>query len=118
MFAEIELVEKFGMGRFGGSFVSESLVSVLEEVRVAFNDARRDPAFSQALAVLMQDFAGRETPLRHAERLSRQLGRNIYLKREDLLHVGAHKTNSTLGQLLPAKRMGKTRIIDCYIICR
>ncbi|QRI93349.1 tryptophan synthase subunit beta [Delftia lacustris] len=104
-------MERFGAGQYGGSYVSESLVSVLAEVDAAFRDARRDPAFLDALTVLMRDFAGRRTPLRLAERLSSQLGRKLYLKREDLLHGGAHKTNSTLGQLLLAKRMGKTRII-------
>ncbi|WP_178116194.1 tryptophan synthase subunit beta [Pseudomonas sp. LD120] len=111
MFAEVELIRKFGAGEFGGSYVSESLVSVLEEVEKAFDEARHDPEFVTELETLMRDFAGRETPLTHARRLSKQLGRNIYLKREDLLHGGAHKTNSTLGQLLLAKRMGKTRII-------
>lgn len=111
MFADVELVRKFGHGQFGGSFVSESLVGVLTEVHEAFENARSDPAFVEGPAVLMRDFAGRTTPLRHAGRLSRQLGRNIYLKREDLLHGGAHKTNSTLGQLMLAQRMGKTRII-------
>jgi len=87
------------------------LVSVLKEVEVAFEGARHDPDFVNALTTIMHDFAGRETPLYYASRLSTRLGRNIYLKREDLLHGGAHKTNSTLGQLLLAKRMGKTRII-------
>lgn len=111
MFAEVELLRKFGAGEFGGSYVSESLVSVLAEVRDAFDEARRDPVFINELGLLMRDFAGRETPLTFAGRLSKQLARNIYLKREDLLHGGAHKTNSTLGQLLLARRMGKTRII-------
>ena len=111
MFADVKLMERFGAGQYGGSYVSESLVSVLAEVDAAFRDARRDPAFLDALTVLMRDFAGRRTPLRLAERLSCQLGRKLYLKREDLLHGGAHKTNSTLGQLLLAKLMGKTRII-------
>lgn len=111
MFANVELVRRFGAGRFGGSYVSESLVSVLAEIHEAFESALQDKNFHHSLAVLLRDFGGRQTPLFHAKRLSRQLGRNIYLKREDLLHGGAHKTNSTLGQLLLAQRMGKTRII-------
>lgn len=107
----MELVRKFGAGEFGGSYVSESLVSILTEVHEAFECARRDSKFHQDLSLLLKDFAGRKTPLLHARRLSQQLDRNIYLKREDLLHGGAHKTNSTLGQLLLARRMGKTRII-------
>ncbi|WP_345541396.1 tryptophan synthase subunit beta [Variovorax defluvii] len=106
------MTRRFGAHAFyGGSYVSESLVGVLAEVEAAFRTARSDPAFVQALWLVMQNFAGRETPLGYASRLSAKLGRHIYLKREDLLHGGAHKTNSTLGQLLLAKRMGKTRII-------
>ncbi len=112
MFAKFEMSRNFGQDAFyGGSYVSESLVSVLEEVEDAFEAARHDPDFTKSLWRIMQDFAGRETPLTYAHRLSAQLGRHIYLKREDLLHGGAHKTNSTLGQLLLAKRMGKKRII-------
>ncbi len=111
MFASVELVRRFGAGNYGGSYVSESLVSVLAEVHDAFLEARDATDFQDALFTLMRDFAGRETPMFHARRLSGQLGRNLFLKREDLLHGGAHKTNSTLGQLLLAQRMGKTRII-------
>jgi tryptophan synthase beta chain len=111
MFADMELVRRFGRGQYGGSYVSESLVSVLAEVHDAFLEARDATDFQNSLSTLMRDFAGRETPLFHARRFSRQLGRNLFLKREDLLHGGAHKTNSTLGQLLLAQRMGKTRII-------
>ena len=112
MFANVEMARRFGSNAFyGGSYVSESLVSVLTEVEEAFESARNDPGFVKALWLVLQNFAGRETPLGYASRLSTQLGRHIYLKREDLLHGGAHKTNSTIGQLLLAKRMGKTRII-------
>ncbi|HEX6705271.1 MAG TPA: tryptophan synthase subunit beta [Albitalea sp.] len=111
MFADIELRRSFGRREHGGLFVSESLVSVLDEVRQGFQAARNDPSFVAELCDHMQTFAGRKTPLTHARRLSERYGQNIYLKREDLLHGGAHKTNSVLGQLLLAKRMGKTRII-------
>ncbi|WP_059411893.1 tryptophan synthase subunit beta [Cupriavidus basilensis] len=111
MFVNVELRKYFGPGAFGGSFISESLVSVLQEVQEAFDGARRDPLFLGELWRLMTTFAGRETPLTYAERLSEKFGQHFYLKREDLLHGGAHKTNSTLGQLLLAKRMGKSRII-------
>jgi tryptophan synthase beta chain len=109
--SEVELQNKFGVSGYGGLFVSESLISVLEEVRLAFEKARRDPAFTRELAGHLRTFAGRETPLMRADRLSKKYGCQIYLKREDLLHGGAHKTNSTVGQLLLAKYMGKTRII-------
>jgi tryptophan synthase beta chain len=108
---QIELQNKFGANEYGGLFVSESLISVLDEVRVAFEKARKDPVFRRELAHHLRTFAGRETPLMRADRLSGKYGCQIYLKREDLLHGGAHKTNSTVGQLLLAKYMGKTRII-------
>ena len=107
----IELQTKFGVNDYGGLFVSESLISVLDEVRVAFEKTRRDPGFRRELAHHLRTFAGRQTPLMRADRLSKKYGCQIYLKREDLLHGGAHKTNSTVGQLLLAKYMGKTRII-------
>jgi len=94
-------------GRFGGCYVPEILVPALEQLEVAFLDAQQDPAFAAELNGLLADYAGRPTPLTRC----RNLPGNIYLKREDLLHGGAHKTNQVLGQGLLAKRMGKTRLI-------
>jgi tryptophan synthase beta chain len=94
-------------GRFGGSYVPEILVPALEQLEGAFLDAQDDPAFAEELNGLLADYAGRPTPLTRC----RNLPSNIYLKREDLLHGGAHKTNQVLGQGLLAKRMGKTRLI-------
>ena len=99
-------------GEFGGSFVPETLVTPLAELRAAYDEASADPAFLAALERELREFAGRPTPLYFAERLTRELGgARVYLKREDLLHTGAHKINNVIGQLLLAKRMGKTRII-------
>jgi len=94
-------------GRFGGAYVPEILVPALEQLEGAFLDAQDDPAFSAELNRLLANYAGRPTPLTRC----RNLPDNIYLKREDLLHGGAHKTNQVLGQGLLAKRMGKTRLI-------
>jgi tryptophan synthase beta chain len=94
-------------GRFGGCYVPEILVPALEQLEGAFLDARDDPAFAEELNGLLADYAGRPTPLTRC----RNLPSTIYLKREDLLHGGAHKTNQVLGQGLLAKRMGKTRLI-------
>jgi tryptophan synthase beta chain len=99
-------------GEFGGRFVPETLMHPVEELEAAYQAARRDPAFQAELAHLLKDFAGRPTPLFHAQRLSERLGdAQIYLKREDLLHTGAHKINNCLGQGLLARRMGKTRLV-------
>jgi tryptophan synthase beta chain len=93
-------------------FVPETLISALEELAREYEKAKNDPAFQTELSILLRDFAGRPTPLYLAERLTQKLGgAKIYLKREDLLHTGAHKINNTLGQILLAKRMGKRRII-------
>ena len=94
-------------GRFGGCYVPEILVPALEQLEAAFLDAQDDPAFATELNGLLTNYAGRPTPLTRC----RNLPPNIYLKREDLLHGGAHKTNQVLGQGLLAKRMGKTRLI-------
>jgi tryptophan synthase beta chain len=94
-------------GRFGGCYVPEILVPALEQLEAAFLDAQEDPAFAAELNGLLANYAGRPTPLTRC----RNLPDNIYLKREDLLHGGAHKTNQVLGQGLLAKRMGKTRLI-------
>ncbi len=94
-------------GRFGGCYVPEILVPALEQLEAAFLDAQEDPAFTSELNGLLANYAGRPTPLTRC----RNLPGNIYLKREDLLHGGAHKTNQVLGQGLLARRMGKTRLI-------
>jgi tryptophan synthase beta chain len=94
-------------GRFGGTFVPEILVPALEQLEAAFLDAQADPAFESEINDLLANYAGRPTPLTRC----RNLPGRIYLKREDLLHGGAHKTNQVLAQALLAKRMGKTRLI-------
>jgi tryptophan synthase beta chain len=94
-------------GRFGGCYIPEILVPALEQLEAAFLDAQADPAFAAELNDLLANYAGRPTPLTRC----RNLPGNIYLKREDLLHGGAHKTNQVLGQGLLAKAMGKTRLI-------
>uniref|UniRef100_E6QKK7 tryptophan synthase n=1 Tax=mine drainage metagenome TaxID=410659 RepID=E6QKK7_9ZZZZ len=99
-------------GAYGGRYVPETLMAALEELEQAYAEASRDAAFQAELAELLRDFAGRPTPLYFARRLTEELGgAKIYLKREDLLHTGAHKINNALGQGLLAKRMGKRRII-------
>jgi tryptophan synthase beta chain len=99
-------------GAYGGRYVPETLVPALEELEAAWRAAREDPAFGAELAELLTRFAGRETPLGEARRMSADAGGcRILLKREDLCHTGAHKVNNTLGQVLLARRMGKTRII-------
>jgi len=99
-------------GAFGGRFVPETLVAPLEELERAYRRARTDRGFAQTLNHLLADFAGRPTPLYFAERLTRHLGgARVYLKREDLLHTGAHKINNCLGQGLLAARLSKRRLI-------
>src|SRR3982074_1949208 len=99
-------------GPYGGMFVPETLMSALEDLAREYDRAKIDPKFQSELSILLRDFAGRPTPLYFAERLTKKLGgAKIYLKREDLLHTGAHKINNALGQILLTRRMGKTRII-------
>ena len=98
-------------GPYGGRYVAETLMPALDELTEAFEEARRDPAFQAELDSLLHQYAGRETPTDFAARLSEELGTRIWLKREDLCHTGAHKVNNTIGQILLAKRMNKTRII-------
>lgn len=98
-------------GIYGGAYVPETLTSVLQELEAGFKRYQNDPEFMKEFASCMHSWGGRPTPLYHAENLSQQFGANIYFKREDLLHGGAHKTNNALGQVLLAKRLGKTRII-------
>jgi tryptophan synthase beta chain len=98
-------------GPYGGQYVPETLMPALAELERSWLEARSDAGFQTELATLLRDFAGRPTPLYHAQRLSEAAGHAVYLKREDLLHTGAHKINNALGQCLLAKRMGKPRII-------
>jgi tryptophan synthase beta chain len=99
-------------GRYGGRFVAETLMGPLEELRLAYEKYVKDPKFQAELDADLAQFVGRPSPLYHAERWSRELGgAQIYLKREDLNHTGAHKINNTVGQALLARRMGKKRVI-------
>jgi tryptophan synthase beta chain len=99
-------------GPYGGRYVPEVLMAPLEELEQAYLEARQDPAFQKELQDLLRNYAGRPTPLYFARRLSETLGgARIYIKREDLLHTGAHKINNCLGQILLARRMGKKRVI-------
>jgi len=99
-------------GPYGGRYVPETLMAPLEELERTYAEARIDPSFQSELAALLRDFAGRPTPLQFASRLTERLGgARIYIKREDLLHTGAHKINNCLGQGLLAVRMGKQRVI-------
>lgn len=104
--------ERGHWGAYGGRFVPETLMAPLEELTTAYLGARDDASFQSELATLLRDYAGRPTPLFLAERLTAHArGAKIYLKREDLLHTGAHKINNALGQVLLARRMGKRRVI-------
>lgn len=98
-------------GRFGGAYVPEILHANVENLKKAFEKYADDPEFLAEYEQLLADYVGRPTPLYHAKRLSEHFGTNIYLKREDLCHTGAHKINNAIGSVLLAKRMGKTRII-------
>ncbi len=111
--AEATLPDAHGhFGGFGGMFVPETLMSALAEITDEYRKAKADPVFQAELASLLADYCGRPTPLYFAERWTEELGGpKIYLKREDLLHTGAHKINNALGQILLAKRLGKKRII-------
>ena len=99
-------------GPYGGRYVPETLVHPLQELETHYFQAQQDPAYLKELDYYLREFCGRPTPLYFAERLTGQLGgARIYLKREDLLHTGAHKINNAMGQILLARRMGKTRVI-------
>jgi len=110
---DFPLPDKRGrFGPYGGRYVPETLIPALEEVEAAYREAKRDPSFLAELDYYLREFAGRPTPLFHAKRLTEYWGgAQVYLKREDLLHTGAHKINNTLGQALLARRMGKKRVI-------
>ena len=104
--------EKGYFGQFGGSFVPEPIQDLLDELEATFEQYRQDPDFIKELRFYLEDYSGRPTPLYYAESLTKHLGgAKIYLKREDLNHLGSHKLNNVLGQILLAKRMGKTRVI-------
>ena len=111
--AETTLPDANGrFGEYGGRYVPETRMHPLQELEDEYFRAQNDPEFQNELQYYLREFCGRPTPLYHAERLTRDLGgAKIYLKREDLLHTGAHKINNAMGQILLAKRMGKTRII-------
>jgi tryptophan synthase beta chain len=98
-------------GPYGGRYVPETLIPALDELEREWIAARADPSFQDELSALLRDYVGRPTPLYHARRLSELTGGQVYLKREDLLHTGAHKINNALGQALLARRMGKQRVI-------
>jgi tryptophan synthase beta chain len=99
-------------GPYGGSFVAETLVHALDELKACYDEARRDPAFDAEFRSELAHYVGRPSPIYHAARLSRELGgAQIHLKREDLNHTGAHKINNTIGQAMLARRMGKPRVI-------
>jgi tryptophan synthase beta chain len=98
-------------GPYGGRFVPETLIAALDELEAEYARARSDPAFQGELETLLRDFAGRPTPLIEAVRFSETAGCRVFLKREDLLHTGAHKINNTIGQCLLTRRMGKPRVI-------
>ncbi|MBN8869757.1 MAG: tryptophan synthase subunit beta [Solirubrobacterales bacterium] len=104
-----ELPGRFGP--YGGRYVPETLIPALDELTLAWAEAREDPDFTERFQVLLRDYVGRPSPLYLASRLSEEAGRKVYLKREDLNHTGAHKINNAIGQALLAKRMGKPRII-------
>ena len=98
-------------GEFGGAFIPEMLYSNVEELRLNYEKIINEDSFQKEFHDLLRDYVGRPSPLYHAKRLSKKYKTNIYLKREDLNHTGAHKINNTIGQILLAKRLGKTRII-------
>lgn len=98
-------------GEFGGQYVSESLMNTLEELDKAYEEAIHDEKFMKEYNYYLKQYVGRENPLYYAENLSKAYGTKIYLKREDLNHTGAHKINNVIGQILLAKRMGKTKVI-------
>ncbi|UYQ93841.1 tryptophan synthase subunit beta [Chitinophaga horti] len=103
--------EKGYYGRFGGAYIPEMLYPNVEELRTKYLEIMSEPSFQQEFEALLRDYVGRPSPLYLAKRLSEKYGAQIYLKREDLNHTGAHKINNTIGQILLAKRLGKKRII-------
>lgn len=108
---QTEVNEKGYYGKFGGAYVPEMLFSNVEELRRSYLDIISDTSFVEEFKYLLRHYAGRPTPLYHARRLSEHYGARIYFKREDLCHTGAHKINNTIGQILLARRLGKSKII-------
>ena len=98
-------------GEFGGAYIPEMLFKNVETLKMEYLKIMEDPTFITEVDAFLKDYVGRPTPLFYAERLSKEIGANIYLKREDLCHTGAHKINNTIGQIVLAKRLGKTKII-------
>ncbi|HLU95037.1 MAG TPA: pyridoxal-phosphate dependent enzyme, partial [Membranihabitans sp.] len=98
-------------GNFGGAYIPEMLHANIEELQKRYVQILEDPEFQKQFHNLLEDYAGRPTPLYYATRLSQKYGSRLYLKREDLNHTGAHKINNTIGQILLAQKLGKTRII-------
>ncbi|MCE5301111.1 MAG: tryptophan synthase subunit beta [Spirochaetia bacterium] len=108
----MKLPDKKGFfGPYGGKFAPETLRTLLDELEKQYYIAKKDPAFKKELDYYLKNYVGRPTPLYRADILSKRYGAKVYLKREDLCHTGAHKINNTIGQILLAKRMGKTRVI-------
>ena len=103
--------EKGYFGEYGGAFIPPQLQSIMDEITASYNEIRKDPEFLEELASLYQHFVGRPSPIFHAKHLSKKYGADIYLKREDLNHTGAHKINHCLGEALLAKKMGKKKLI-------
>ena len=108
---QIAIDERGYYGRFGGAYIPEMLHGNVEELRRSYLEMMADPAFRAEFDLLLRDYVGRPSPLYYAERLSAHYGTQVYLKREDLNHTGAHKINNTIGQILLAERLGKKRII-------
>ena len=98
-------------GKYGGQYVPETLMAALSELAKAYEEIRSDENFRKEMNLLLTDYVGRPSPLYYARNLSKEMGQDIYIKREDLNHTGAHKINNAVGQALLAKRLGKHRII-------
>ena len=98
-------------GEYGGSFIPPELQTIMDEITTAYDKIRKDPEFLEELTDLYQHYVGRPSPVFHAKHLSEKYGAEIYLKREDLNHTGAHKINHCLGEALLAKKMGKKKLI-------
>ena len=111
MSARTETGVEHRFGPYGGRYVPETLIPALDELERAWVEARADPDFRGELDLLLREYVGRPTPVYHARRLSEAAGTQVFLKREDLLHTGAHKINNAIGQALLARMMGKRRVI-------
>lgn len=106
-----EVNDKGYYGKFGGAYIPEMLYPNVEELREKYLTIINESGFQSEFQSLLRDYVGRPTPLSHAARMSERYGANIFLKREDLCHTGAHKINNTIGQILLAQRLGKQKII-------